>query len=122
MTPEPVPSLEVGDAVHDTVRDRFGRVMGHEGRISRSVRWPVAANGTPIRATSGSWLRTSCCAPWWPRRTPAAGRASDSAAVHRARSPADALLVIHALTQDDETCLGGPAGFLMRPRAGNRRA
>ncbi|MFC9676405.1 MULTISPECIES: hypothetical protein [unclassified Streptomyces] len=31
MTPEPVPFLEVGDAVHDTVRDRFGRVMGHEG-------------------------------------------------------------------------------------------
>ncbi|MGW4390773.1 hypothetical protein [Streptomyces sp. NBC_00063] len=31
MTPEPVPFLEVGDAVHDTARDRFGRVMGHEG-------------------------------------------------------------------------------------------
>ncbi|WP_443068714.1 hypothetical protein [Streptomyces sp. NBC_01361] len=31
MTPEPVPFLEAGDAVHDTVRDRFGRVMGHEG-------------------------------------------------------------------------------------------
>ncbi|MCX5440219.1 MULTISPECIES: hypothetical protein [unclassified Streptomyces] len=35
MTPEPVPFLEVGDAVHDTVRDRFGRVMGHEGPYLR---------------------------------------------------------------------------------------
>ncbi|MFD7185637.1 hypothetical protein ACFV90_37460 [Streptomyces sp. NPDC059904] len=31
MTREPAPFLEVGDAVHDTVRDRFGRIMGHEG-------------------------------------------------------------------------------------------
>jgi hypothetical protein len=31
VTPEPVPFLEVGDAVHDTVRHRFGRVMGREG-------------------------------------------------------------------------------------------
>ncbi|MFJ4644099.1 hypothetical protein ACIP6Q_11175 [Streptomyces bobili] len=31
MTSEPVPVPAVGVAVHDTQRDRFGLVMGHEG-------------------------------------------------------------------------------------------
>ncbi|MEU3217069.1 hypothetical protein [Streptomyces sp. NPDC006971] len=33
MTEEEAPG--VGEAVHDTVRDRFGRVVGHEGRCLR---------------------------------------------------------------------------------------